>query len=502
MGDTFWDLVARTGAEHPDRVVAADEHGRELTAAGLVTAAEVAAAGLHDLGLRAGDVLSWQLPTVLEAPVLMAAAARLGLVQSPIIPLLRHREVAHITGQLGTKLVVVPSSWRGFDHAAMVAELGLACWSTDYEDPPGPEMRLPAGDPGMLPPPPTAADEFRWAYYSSGTTAAPKGCRHTDASVMASATGMVDPVGGVGFGEGDVYPIAWPFTHIGGVTMLSTALIGGARLVLFDTWEGVATAERMAAFHPTVLGSATPFFRAYLDAHVASGGTLFTGIRACVGGGAPTPVEISRELREAFGVNGVVSSYGLTEFPIATSQSPSEPDVGATVGRFAAGVTGRTVDGELRLKGPQMFLGYVDASLDAGGFDDEGWFRTGDLATIDADGLVTITGRLKDVIIRNAENISALEVEEVVLAHPDVVDVGVVGVPDPRTGERVCACVVLRDGAALDVAGLAAHCLDRGLAKMKCPEQVLVVEAVPRNPMGKILKDELRALATSPSAPV
>jgi acyl-CoA synthetase (AMP-forming)/AMP-acid ligase II len=314
---------------------------------------------------------------------------------------------------------------------------------------------------------------------------------------MASATGMVDPVDGIGFREGDVYPIAWPFTHIGGMTMLSTALIGGLKLVLFDTWEGTATAERMATHGPTVLGSATPFFRAFLDAHAASGGTLLPDIRACVGGGAPTPVEISRELRETFGVNGVVSSYGLTEFPIATSQSPSEPDLGVTVGRFVSGVTGRTVDGELRLKGPQQFLGYVDASLDAHGFDDEGWFRTGDLATIDDAGMVTITGRLKDVIIRNAENISALEVEEVVITHPDVVDVGVVGVPDPRTGERVCACVVLREGATLDVPGLAAHCLDRGLAKMKLPEQLVVVDSIARNPMGKILKDQLRTQATA-----
>ena len=161
MGDTFWDLVARTGAEHPDRVVATDDHGRELTSAGLVAAAEVAAAGLHDLGLRPGDVLSWQLPTVLEAPVLLAAGARLGLVQNPVIPLLRHREVGHIAGQLGTKLLLVAATWKGFDFAAMAADLGLPSWSADYEGPLGEGWRLPAGDPATLPAPPTAADEFR-----------------------------------------------------------------------------------------------------------------------------------------------------------------------------------------------------------------------------------------------------------------------------------------------------------------------------------------------------
>jgi cyclohexanecarboxylate-CoA ligase len=492
MGETFWELVARTGAEHPDRVLLADDHCRELTAAGLVAAAEVAAAGLHDLGVRAGDVVSWQLPTVLEAPVLMAACARLGVVQNPIIPLLRHREVGLISGQLGTRLAVVPTAWRGFDFAAMTAELGLETWAAEMEGPVGSEMHLPAGDVAMLPPPPTDAFEYRWAYYSSGTTADPKGARHTDASVIASSNGMVDSGGGLGYAADDVYPIAWPFTHIGGITMLVTALRGGARLVLFDTWDPVATPERMAAHRPTILGSATPFFRAYLDAHARSGGTLFTGIRACVGGGAPTPLEISRELAEAFGVNGVVSSYGLTEFPIATSQSPQEPGIGTTVGRLVQDVTARIVDGELRLKGPQCCLGYVEPALDAVGFDEEGWFRTGDLASIDDQGLVTITGRLKDVIIRNAENISAQEVEEIVLSHPDVLDVGVVGVPDPRTGERVCACVVLSDGASLDVAALGAFCTASGLARMKCPEQVFVVDAIPRNPMGKILKEQLK----------
>jgi acyl-CoA synthetase (AMP-forming)/AMP-acid ligase II len=352
-------------------------------------------------------------------------------------------------------------------------------------------MRLPAGDPANLPPAPTDEDGFRWAYYSSGTTAAPKGARHSDASLMASSTGMVD---GIGFGEGDVYPIAWPFTHIGGMTMLTTALRGGSALVLFDSWDQTTTPERMAAHGPTILGSATPFFRGFLDAQARSGGTLLTKVRACVGGGAPIPADLSRELAEVFGVNGIVSSYGLTEFPIATSQSPDEPEVGTSVGRFVKGVTGRIVDGELQLKGPQCCLGYIDPELDQAGFVD-GWFRTGDIAEIDDDGTVHIVGRLKDVVIRNAENISALEVEETVLTHPAVLDVGVVGIPDARTGERVVACVVLHKGQTLDVAGLGAHCTERGLSRHKCPEKVVVVDAIPRNPMGKIQKDPLRVEA-------
>ncbi|MCU1400771.1 MAG: cyclohexanecarboxylate-CoA ligase, partial [Acidimicrobiales bacterium] len=200
-------------------------------------------------------------------------------------------------------------------------------------------------------------------------------------------------------------------------------------------------------------------------------------------------------LIEVFGVHVVLTSWGLTEFPIATCASPSDPadKLETTAGRPARGVSVRVVDGELRLKGPQCFAGYADGSLDADAFDDDGWFRTGDLGTIDADGYVTITGRLKDVIIRNGENISALEVEDVLLGHPGIDDVAVIGIPDPRTGERVCAVVVNVSGRAVTLDSIREHCLAMGLAMHKVPERVEHVEAVVRNQMGKILKADLRA---------
>ena len=147
---------------------------------------------------------------------------------------------------------------------------------------------------------------------------------------------------------------------------------------------------------------------------------------------------------------GIASSWGLTEFPVATSETVDDDNLASTVGRPTRGVQVRVVDGELRLKGPQCFLGYVDSSLDAAAFDEDGWFRTGDLGFVGDDGRVRIEGRLKDVIIRNAENISASEMEELLLTHPAIADVAVVGVPDPRTGERVCAVVVAEPGRDRD----------------------------------------------------
>ncbi len=488
---TFWDLIAHAAAHHPDRMVVSDDHGRSLTSAQLASEAERAAAGL---GLSPGEIVSWQVPTTLEAVVLMAAFARVGAVQNPIIPILRHREVALITAQVGTQRYVAAERWGGFEFAAMGRELGLDVIGLDLDDAPGTAIRLPAGDPSTLPTPPTSDDEVRWVYYSSGTTAAPKGVKHSDPSVMASANAMNDQLG---IGEGDRYPIAFPLTHIGGISMITAALRGGAQLVLFDRFDPATTGERMAAHRPTLLGSAQPFFRVYLDAQYRHGSEpLFPDLRVCTAGGAPTPPEIVTELVETFGIVGVLQSWGLTEFPIATSTTVDDsPEVLLhSVGKPAAGVQVRVVDGELRVKGPQLFHGYVDSSLDVDAFDDDGWFRTGDLGRIDDAGNVYITGRLKDVIIRNAENISAAEVESVLLRHPSVVDCAVIGLPDPRTGEKVVAAIALVEGAEpLTLDEVAAHCAAEGLVRQKTPVEVRVLPSIPRNPMGKILKQDLRA---------
>lgn len=488
---TYWDLVEEAVRQRPDETILADDHGRTLTATAFRDAALQAAAGLHARGVGAGDVVSWQLPTTLEAAVLMAACARLGAVQNPIIPVFREREVAFIVRQVQARLVVVPDVWRGFGHGDMARALGPDVLELALDGLPAAAMRLPAGDPATLPPPPAASRGCRWIYYSSGTTSDPKGVRHTDASVIASSHGVVD---GLGMATGEIYPIAWPLAHIGGVSMLSSVLRAGGRLVLFDVFDPVTTADRMAAHRPTMLGSATPFFLSYVAAQRRHGDRpLYPRLRVCVGGGAPTPETVNREVSDVLGVPGVVGAWGLTEFPVAANETPDDPLIGTSVGRATLDVRVRVVDGELRLKGPQCFLGYVDPSLDSEAFDDEGWCRSGDVGTIDDEGRVRIEGRIKDIIIRNAENISASEVEDVLLRHPDVRDAAVIGVPDPRTGERVCAVVVVEPGREITLDDLVEHCRAHGLARHKCPDLLEIVEELPRNPMGKVLK---RALLT------
>jgi acyl-CoA synthetase (AMP-forming)/AMP-acid ligase II len=441
--------------------------------------------------MEPGDIVSWQLPTTLEAAVLMAALSRVGVVQNPIIPAFRAREVGFILGQIAPRRAVVVESWHGYGHADLFRSFGVEVLAVDFEVDDVADLRLPRGDPTRLPALPDPGDECRWIYYSSGTTSVPKGARHTDRSVVASSNGVVD---GLGMRHGDVYPIAWPFAHIGGISMLSAALRTGATLVLFRSFDPQLTPERMAAHHPTVLGSATPFFNAYVAAQRRHGaGQLYPRLRACVGGGAPTPERVSHEVAETLGVRGVTGAWGLTEFPVATSESPEDDAVGTSVGRPAAGVEVRVVGGELWLRGPQQFLGYVDATRDEDVLDAEGWLRTGDLGTIDAAGRVHIEGRSKDVIIRNAENVSAAEVEGVIARHPAIADVAVIGIPDEQTGERVCAVVVLRPGHGLTLPELSRHCQLQGLARFKCPEQLAALSALPRNTMGKVLKQALRS---------
>ncbi|HEY6791353.1 MAG TPA: AMP-binding protein [Trebonia sp.] len=507
---TWWQLVDSRAATSPDTLMLRDDLGRTLTFGEFAERAGRVAEALRDQGAGPGTVVSWQLPTCVEAVVLLAALARLHAVQNPILPILRDAEVGTITGQVRPDLFVVPARWRGFDHEAMarrllagtparilVCDIPSAPASDAFALPEGPAAKSaePAPDPASV----------SWIYYSSGSTAAPKGIRHTDGSILASGSALID---NVGMNGEDVYALPFPITHIGGVAMLTAQLRAGFTTLLCSSFDPIATSGFLAANGVTILSSAAPFFYGYMAAQEAHGSQpLFPRLRVSANGGAPMPPEVSRQVIARLGGGGVVSGWGLTECPMATFASPGDPEWAMleTNGRPAPGVTIRVADpvtdmdcapgqeGELRLKAAQMFSGYLDESLNASAFDRSGWFRTGDLGTVDDGGYVRVTGRIKDIIVRNAENISAVEVENVLITHPGIEDVTVIGVPDPRTGERCCAIVVLAAGAApVTLADLLAYCKAHGLASYKIPEQLQTLDALPRNAMGKVLKHELR----------
>ena len=496
---TLWGRVLAAAERWPDAEMLVSRQGDRATFGEFHDRAETMAAGLRELGVREGDVVSWILPTWVDTVVLAAALARLGAIQNPIIGIYRDREVGFCARQTGARWLISPAEFSGYDFGAMAERVAAESGGlTTITVGPG---GFPTGDPATLPAPPAQdPDDTRWYFYTSGTTSDPKGAIHSDATVGSFSVAMGERLD---VGPGDRYALVFPFPHIGGVGLLYMALHHGNTHLMDETVDPVETIRFLAEQGCTHAGTGTPFYLMYLAAQERQTEPLFPDLKVCPGGGAAIPPAVHRRLVAELGGVGAASGWGLTEAPVLTNCDVNDPPskIEVSEGRALPGVDLVAVaddgticppggEGELRAKGPQVMKGYVDSSLDAEAFDADGYFRTGDLGVIDADGFVTITGRLKDIIIRNAENISAKEVEDLLYAHPDITDAAVFGLPDERTGERVCAAIVTE--ADLDVAAVRDHLAGEGLRIQATPERVEIVDALPRNPAGKVLKRDLQ----------
>jgi acyl-CoA synthetase (AMP-forming)/AMP-acid ligase II len=341
----------------------------------------------------------------------------------------------------------------------------------------------------------------RWLFYTSGSTADPKGAQHTDATIMATAKGMAERLQLV---PEDRNGLVFPFTHIAGPIWLASGLMVGLRHLIVSAWDPKTTTAFFKEQDVTIAGSGTIFHMGYLTAQREDPSTpLFPKVRCFPGGGAPKPPQLHYDLKKEMGAP-ILSGYGLTEAPILTMASADDPDesLANTEGAPMPGVDLKLVtlegkiagpgeEGEIRAKAPQLMKGYLDPSLDKEGFDEEGYFRTGDLGRLD-DGYVVITGRVKDIIIRKGENISAKEVEDLLFTHPKIADVTVIGVPDPASGERACAVVVTKGWDPISMDDMSNFLKEQGLRMQAIPEQLEVVETLPRNMAGKVLKQDLR----------
>jgi cyclohexanecarboxylate-CoA ligase len=497
---SLWSLVEWRAVRTPAGEMLADEHGRRVTFGEYRDRAERVAAALADRGIGQGTPVTWQLPTTVEALLLTAALSRLGAVQNPVMPVYGARDLRFVARQTGARLLVVAPEWNGRD--LLTPARAIAAGS------PGLDLFVAGGDlPESWPPPPVPEpldDPVRWVFYTSGTTAGPKGARHTDASVLASSRGMGERLACT---PADRVGMVFPVAHIGGCgTWLGACLMYGCTLILDAVFDPDRTTELQRRERVTLAGSGTVFAQIYLAAQRRRPDRIFPAVRALTSGAAPKPPTLHIDVKREIGGAGVLSGYGLTEAPILTMSALDDSDavVGAPPGRATEGVSLRVAgadgrilgpgeEGELRAKGPQVMRGYVDASLDAGAFDAEGYLRTGDLGRLDSRGFVTITGRLKDVVIRKGENISAQAVEAELLQHPAVADVAVIGLPDPELGEMACAVIVAPEGhPAPALAQLTAFLFERGVPARQWPERLEVISALPRNPTGKVLKTELR----------
>ncbi|MFI6103680.1 class I adenylate-forming enzyme family protein [Streptomyces sp. NPDC051310] len=485
---TLWELVERRARLTPGRPVLL-QGGRTLTFAGLRDRAERTAAGLWRMGVRPGTVVGWQLPTRIETVVLCVALARLGAVQTPLIPFYRDREVGFALRASGAAFFAVPGPgpWRGFDHGAMAWRIGARGVFEAYRS-------LPDDDPAVLPAPPASGTDVRWVYWTSGTTSDPKGVLHTDRSLLAGGACLAHALRLSG---DDVGSIAFPFAHVGGLDYLVMLLLYGFPAVLFETFALPGALAEYRGHGVTTAGGSTAFYSIFLAAQRAlpPGRKLIPTLRLLAGGGAPRPPELYHAVVREMGCR-LAHGYGMTEAPMITMGSPDDTDenLATTEGRPPAGMEIRIVDGEVRLRGEAVCRGYLDPAQTAAAFDADGFLRTGDLGHLTGSGHLVLTGRRKDVIIRKGENISAREIEDLLHRHPAVRDVAVIGLPDAARGELVCAVVEQPDGAAgLTLEDVTAHLRAQGLSVHKLPERLEVVDALPRNDtLRKVLKYRLR----------
>jgi cyclohexanecarboxylate-CoA ligase len=294
---------------------------------------------------------------------------------------------------------------------------------------------------------------------------------------------------------------------VGGLINLLSVLLIGHRLVLIDAFDPKTATDHFARHGVSVVGGGPVFYAAFLEEQRRRPGEpILPAFRAFSGGGAPMPSELHYEVLREMGGRGCLHGFGMTECGIICANDVDDaderlaktagrpiPGIALRVRRLGGGLAAVDEEGEVELRGPAVCRGYVDPAATAAAFDAEGWFRTGDLGRVDAAGYLTITGRLKDIIIRKGENISADEIEDLLYLHPKVADVAVIGLPDPARGELVCAIVTPADASApLSFEEMVEHFRAAKVMTQKIPERLELLDAIPRNATGKILKLDLR----------
>lgn len=474
------------------------------------------AAGLVALGVGKGEVVACQLPNWWEFVALHLACVRIGALTNPLMPIFRQRELRYMLAFAKARVLVVPRSFRGFDYPAMAGAMRA--------DLPDLRQLLVVGGSG-----PDAFErvllERRWEdegdtgalfarrrpdpddpvqlLYTSGTTGEPKGALHSS-NTLLSILGQYAKRLGL-HGE-DVILMASPMGHQAGFMYgLMMAPLLGAKLVLQDVWEPAEAAQLIEDEGVTYTKGSTPFLADLTDTPALDHCDI-RSLRIFVSSGAPIPRVLVERATRRLGA-AIVSAWGMTETGSVTTTVPGDPDdkVFGTDGVALPGMQVRVVDaadrvvedgreGRLQCRGIGNFLGYFGRpELSAPTAD--GWFDTGDLAVMQDGGYIRITGRARDILIRGGENVPVIEVENALYRHPAVREVAIVGMPDPRLGERACAFVRLEPGQSLDFAGMVAFLEQQQMARQYFPERLEIVDELPRTASGKVQKYRLREIA-------
>jgi len=477
------------------------------------------AGGLRVLGLGPGDVVAFQLPNWVEAAITFYACAMLGVTLVPIVHFYGPKEVGFILRQSGARALIIVSRFGKRDYLAELATIRDGLSDLEHVIVVGdPEDHSEASfETGLIPfdelrraepidgPAPVDPDTAALIAYTSGTTADPKGVVHTHRTIgcevrqLSGHQAMRDRPSLVGA------PVGHAIGMLGG---LLCPLVGGKPIFLIDGWDPPTVLRAMVEEQIAAGSGSTYFFTSLLDC--PGFGSEHVELMRYIGlGGSPIPNAVA-ERADELGIS-LVRAYGCTEHPSVTGSQHTAPREKRihTDGCPLDWVEIRTVDeggrdvpvgqpGEILTRGPDRFAGYTDPALTAAAIDEEGWFSTGDVGVIDTEGYLTITDRVKDIIIRGGENVSAAEVEQLLAHMKGVAEVAVVAAPDERLGEHGCAFFRMQPGCAPpDLEALRSHLSEAGLARQKWPEELRVVEELPRTASGKVqkfvLREQLRA---------
>ncbi len=518
LGDTIGANLARTAADHPDREALVDRAGGvRLTYREFDAIVDRVALGLLDLGVAKGDRVGVWSPNRAEWVYVQYATARIGAVMVNVNPAYRTHELEYVLGQAGISVLVAAPSFKTSDYAAMIDEVRGRCpdlrevvlfdtpaWSSllaagEAGDP----ARLAEIEAGLSP------DDPINIQYTSGTTGFPKGATLSHHNILNNGFFVGELCG---YTHVDRICVPVPFYHCFGMVMgnLAATTHGACVVLPGPGFDPAATLDAVQAERCTSLYGVPAMFIAELalpDFDDYDLSTLRTGIMA----GSPCPVEVMRQVMGRMGMREVSICYGMTETSPVSTQTRRDDTVErrvSTVGRVGPHLEVKVIDpdtgvtvprgtpGELCTRGYSVMLGYWDMpDRTAEAIDASRWMHTGDLAVMDEEGYVSITGRIKDMVIRGGENVYPREVEELLHTHPDLLDAQVIGVPDERYGEELMAWVRMRDGAEpITAEALRAFCEGR-IAHFKIPRYVHVVDGFPMTVTGKVRKVEMREQA-------
>jgi len=502
---TLAGRVSAHAAATPGATAVVDEQGRHSYAR-LAGDAAAVAAGLAARGVGAGAVVSIQLPNRYEAVVAAVATQSLGAVINPLLPNYRARELSGVLSTATPAVVLTPAVYRNFDHRDLVGEVVAAT---------GVELThvVVGGDPGSGA---IGFDELAGAgagplgagaaagvselIFTSGTEARPKAIMHTEQTANFSVrVAHAD----LGVTPEDVVWMPSPVGHSTGFNYgVRFALYHGLTLVLQDRWDADVAVELVARERCSYTLAATTFLQDLTEAATRAG-TQLGALRLFGCGGAPVPPSLV-DAAGTVGI-GVLRLYGSTEVLVGTwNRATSSPEQrrltdGTPMSHVEVDIRDDSgvalppgEPGELHVRGPNTCVGFFDdPERTAATFLPDGWVRSGDLCTLRPDGYVSVVGRKKEILIRGGLNIAPREIEELLVAFPEVERAAVVGLPDERLGERMCACVVLRPGAVLDLETTVGRLRAKGLATYKLPERLEVLDALPATASGKIQKFEI-----------